>query len=480
MSRRCASCIGVSWRNVGESVAMSREPNPQAIPYPLLELAEQPETLSEVARLRAEFEAVSSDFSRHQQEQRLALGPELNAAERAAVVQLDRMWPAPPARLWRRWQRLLIPLGVVAPSELPGPVHLPQLLLLAAAASQQTSAAWALTRAPDLDAAVALRFALSTLHPVLRDRCVAMLDEASLPWCWRATLEQARLSECAELPIVATWVPSLRGRLVGLIFGEEPLPLSLERWLFEDLPAGTPAAERWNYLRMDQLVADDEALLVALLSPSDWMVEPSLMAAAAMRIEQPMEWLVELMRLPKDGQPPRLYDLLDATEELPPRSVDAEGVRGSFAAAAAVWAQLPTTTLLTATLEACEGSVPWDLTLALSLRSDLVPAILECIPDLEDYEIDARDWIAALRWAATPVPAALAARCEEAAAQPLSALLVSSATPAANPLAEKLRSPLSSYAAGMNRDLASSYGNDPSPIAPSTQPSIAVDSSDES
>ena len=480
MSRRCASCIGVSWRNVGESVAMSREPNPQAIPYPLLELAEQPETLSEVARLRAEFEAVSSDFSRHQQEQRLALGPELNAAERAAVVQLDRMWPAPPARLWRRWQRLLIPLGVVAPSELPGPVHLPQLLLLAAAASQQTSAAWALTRAPDLDAAVALRFALSTLHPVLRDRCVAMLDEASLPWCWRATLEQARLSECAELPIVATWVPSLRGRLVGLIFGEEPLPLSLERWLFEDLPAGTPAAERWNYLRMDQLVADDEALLVALLSPSDWMVEPSLMAAAAMRIEQPMEWLVELMRLPKDGQPPRLYDLLDATEELPPRSVDAEGVRGSFAAAATVWAQLPTTTLLTATLEACEGSVPWDLTLALSLRSDLVPAILECIPDLEDYEIDARDWIAALRWAATPVPAALAARCEEAAAQPLSALLVSSATPAANPLAEKLRSPLSSYAAGMNRDLASSYGNDPSPIAPSTQPSIAVDSSDES
>ncbi len=480
MSRRCASCIGVSWRNVGESVAMSREPNPQAIPYPLLELAEQPETLSEVARLRAEFEAVSSDFSRHQQEQRLALGPELNAAERAAVVQLDRMWPAPPARLWRRWQRLLIPLGVVAPSELPGPVHLPQLLLLAAAASQQTSAAWALTRAPDLDAAVALRFALSTLHPVLRDRCVAMLDEASLPWCWRATLEQARLSECAELPIVATWVPSLRGRLVGLIFGEEPLPLSLERWLFEDLPAGTPAAERWNYLRMDQLVADDEALLVALLSPSDWMVEPSLMAAAAMRIEQPMEWLVELMRLPKDGQPPRLYDLLDATEELPPRSVDAEGVRGSFAAAAAVWAQLPTTTLLTATLEACEGSVPWDLTLALSLRSDLVPAILECIPDLEDYEIDARDWIAALRWAATPVPAALSARCEEAAAQPLSALLVSSATPAANPLAEKLRSPLSSYAAGMNRDLASSYGNDPSPIAPSTQPSIAVDSSDES
>ena len=480
MSRRCASCIGVSWRNVGESVAMSREPNPQAIPYPLLELAEQPETLSEVARLRAEFEAVSSDFSRHQQEQRLALGPELNAAERAAVVQLDRMWPAPPARLWRRWQRLLIPLGVVAPSELPGPVHLPQLLLLAAAASQQTSAAWALTRAPDLDAAVALRFALSTLHPVLRDRCVAMLDEASLPWCWRATLEQARLSECAELPIVATWVPSLRGRLVGLIFGEEPLPLSLERWLFEDLPAGTPAAERWNYLRMDQLVADDEALLVALLSPADWMVEPSLMAAAAMRIEQPMEWLVELMRLPKDGQPPRLYDLLDATEELPPRSVDAEGVRGSFAAAAAVWAQLPTTTLLTATLEACEGSVPWDLTLALSLRSDLVPAILECIPDLEDYEIDARDWIAALRWAATPVPAALSARCEEAAAQPLSALLVSSATPAANPLAEKLRSPLSSYAAGMNRDLASSYGNDPSPIAPSTQPSIAVDSSDES
>ncbi len=480
MSRRCASCIGVSWRNVGESVAMSREPNPQAIPYPLLELAEQPETLSEVARLRAEFEAVSSDFSRHQQEQRLALGPELNAAERAAVVQLDRMWPAPPARLWRRWQRLLIPLGVVAPSELPGPVHLPQLLLLAAAASQQTSAAWALTRAPDLDAAVALRFALSTLHPVLRDRCVAMLDEASLPWCWRATLEQARLSECAELPIVATWVPSLRGRLVGLIFGEEPLPLSLERWLFEDLPAGTPAAERWNYLRMDQLVADDEALLVALLSPSDWMVEPSLMAAAAMRIEQPMEWLVELMRLPKDGQPPRLYDLLDATEELPPRSVDAEGVRGSFAAAAAVWAQLPTTTLLTATLEACEGSVPWDLTLALSLRSDLVAAILESLPDLEDYEIDARDWIAALRWAATPVPAALSARCEEAAAQPLSALLVSSATPAANPLAEKLRSPLSSYAAGMNRDLASSYGNDPSPIAPSTQPSIAVDSSDES
>ena len=480
MSRRCASCIGVSWRNVGESVAMSREPNPQAIPYPLLELAEQPETLSEVARLRAEFEAVSSDFSRHQQEQRLALGPELNAAERAAVVQLDRMWPAPPARLWRRWQRLLIPLGVVAPSELPGPVHLPQLLLLAAAASQQTSAAWALTRAPDLDAAVALRFALSTLHPVLRDRCVAMLDEASLPWCWRATLEQARLSECAELPIVATWVPSLRGRLVGLIFGEEPLPLSLERWLFEDLPAGTPAAERWNYLRMDQLVADDEALLVALLSPADWMVEPSLMAAAAMRIEQPMEWLVELMRLPKDGQPPRLYDLLDATEELPPRSVDAEGVRGSFAAAAAVWAQLPTTTLLTATLEACEGSVPWDLTLALSLRSDLVAAILESLPDLEDYEIDARDWIAALRWAATPVPAALSARCEEAAAQPLSALLVSSATPAANPLAEKLRSPLSSYAAGMNRDLASSYGNDPSPIAPSTQPSIAVDSSDES
>ena len=480
MSRRCASCIGVSWRNVGESVAMSREPNPQAIPYPLLELAEQPETLSEVARLRAEFEAVSSDFSRHQQEQRLALGPELNAAERAAVVQLDRMWPAPPARLWRRWQRLLIPLGVVAPSELPGPVHLPQLLLLAAAASQQTSAAWALTRAPDLDAAVALRFALSTLHPVLRDRCVAMLDEASLPWCWRATLEQARLSECAELPIVATWVPSLRGRLVGLIFGEEPLPLSLERWLFEDLPAGTPADERWNYLRMDQLVADDEALLVALLSPSDWMVEPSLMAAAAMRIEQPMEWLVELMRLPKDGQPPRLYDLLDATEELPPRSVDAEGVRGSFAAAAAVWAQLPTTTLLTATLEACEGSVPWDLTLALSLRSDLVAAILESLPDLEDYEIDARDWIAALRWAATPVPAALSARCEEAAAQPLSALLVSSATPAANPLAEKLRSPLSSYAAGMNRDLASSYGNDPSPIAPSTQPSIAVDSSDES
>ena len=480
MSCRCASCIGVSWRNVGESVAMSREPNPQAIPYPLRELAEQPETVAEVARSQVAFEAASSDFSRHQQEQRLALGPELNAAERAAVVQLDRMWPAPPARLWRRWQRLLIPLGVVAPSELPGPVHLPQLLLLAAASSQQTSAAWALTRAPDLEAAVALRFALTALHPALRDRCIAMLDEASLPWCWRATLEQARLSELAELPIVATWVAALRGRLVGLVFSEEPLPLSLERWLFEDLPAGTPARERWHYLRMDQLVADDEALLVALLSPSDWMVEPSLIAAAALRIEQPMEWLTELTRLPKDGHPPRLYDLLDATEELPPRAVDGEGLRTSFAAAATVWAQLPTTTLLTATLEACEGLVPWDLTLALSLRSDLVPAILECLPDLEDYEIDARDWIAALRWAATPVPAALAARCEEAAAQPLSALLVSSATPAANPLAEKLRSPLSSYAAGMNRDLASSYGNDPSPIAPSTQPSIAVDSSDES
>ena len=227
-------------------------------------------------------------------------------------------------------------------------------------------------------------------------------------------------------------------------------------------------------------MADDEALLVALLSPSDWMVEPSLIAAAAMRIEQPMEWLTELTRLPKDGPPPRLYELLDATEELPPRAVDAEGLRASFAAAATVWAQLPTTTLLTATMEACEGLVPWDLTLALSLRSDLVAAILECLPDLEDYEIDARNWVAALRWSATPVPALLAARCEEAAAQPLSALLVSSATPAANPLAEKLRSPLSSYAAGMNRDLASSYGNDPSPIAPSTQPSIAVDSSDES
>jgi hypothetical protein len=165
---------------------------------------------------------------------------------------------------------------------------------------------------------------------------------------------------------------------------------------------------------------------------------------------------------------------------MPPSSVDAEGLRGSFAAAAAVWAQLPTTTLLTATLEACEGSVPWDLTLALSLRSDLVAAILECLPDLEDYEIDARDWIAALRWSETAVPALLASRAEEAATQPLSSLLVSSSTPAANPLAEKLRSPLSSYAAGMNRDLASSYGNDPSPIAPSTQPSIAVDSSDES
>jgi hypothetical protein len=315
---------------------------------------------------------------------------------------------------------------------------------------------------------------------VLRDRCVAMLDEASLPWCWRATLEQERLSERAALPIVATWVPALRGRLVGLIFGEEPVPPSLERWLFEDLPVGTPADERWRYLRMDQLVAGDEALLVALLSPSDWIVEPSLMAAAALRIEQPMEWLTELTRLPKDGQPPRLYDLLDATEELPPRSVDAEGLRGSFAAAAAVWAQLPTTTLLTATLEACEGSVPWDLTLALSLRSDLVAAILECLPDLGDYEIDARDWIAALRWSETAVPALLTARAEEAATQPLSSLLVSSSTPAANPLAEKLRSPLSSYAAGMNRDLASSYGNDPSPIAPSTQPSIAVDSSDES
>ncbi len=459
---------------------MSSELNPQAIPYPLRELAEQPETLAAVAQLQSAFEAASSDFSRHQQEQRLALGPELNAAERAAIVQLDRLWPSPPARLWRRWQRLLIPLGVVAPSELPGPVHLPQLLLLAAASSQQSSAAWALTRASDLESAVALRVALTALHPVLRDRCVAMLDEASLPWCWRATLEQERLSERAALPIVATWVPALRGRLVGLIFGEEPVPPSLERWLFEDLPVGTPADERWRYLRMDQLVADDEALLVALLSPSDWIVEPSMMAAAALRIEQPMEWLVELTRLPKEGQSPRLYDLLDATEELPPRSVDAEGLRGSFAAAAAVWAQLPTTTLLTATLEACEGSVPWDLTLALSLRSDLVAAILECLPDLEDYEIDARDWIAALRWSETAVPALLAARAEEAATQLLSSLLVSSSTPAANPLAEKLRSPLSSYAAGMNRDLASSYGNDPSPIAPSTQPSIAVDSSDES
>lgn len=459
---------------------MSRERNPHVIPYPLQELAEHSETLAAVAQLQADFDAASSDFCRHQQEQRLALGPELNAAERAAVVQLDRMWPAPPARLWRRWQRLLIPLGVVAPSELPGAVHLPQLLLLAAASSQQTSAAWALTHAQDLEGAVALRFALSALHPALRDRCVAMLDEAALPWCWRATLEQARLSERAELPVVANWVSALRGRLVGLVFGEEQVPLSLERWLFEDLPAGTPADERWRYLRMDQLVADDEALLVALLSPSDWMVEPSLIAAAALRIEQPMEWLTELTRLPKEGQPPRLYELLDATEELPPRVVDAEGLRGSFAAAATVWAQLPTTTLLTATMEACEGSVPWDLTLALSLRIDLLSAISECLPDLVDYEVDARNWVAALRWSAMAVPAPLAAHCEEAAKQPLSALLVSSATPAANPLAEKLRSPLSSYAAGMNRDLASSYGNDPSPIAPSTHASIAVDSSDES
>lgn len=459
---------------------MSRELQGQAIPYPLRELAEQPDTQAAVDLLAAAFEAATTDLARHQQRQRQELGPELNTAERAAVVQLDRHWPHPPARLWRRWQRLLVPLGIVAPSDAPGPVNLPQLVLLAASVSQQTSSAWALTHADSLDGAIALRYALSHLHPALRDRSIAMLSDEQLPWCWRVSLEEERLAERASMPVVADWVATLRGSLVSMLFAEDEIPASLDRWLFEDLPAGTPTHERWRYLRMDQLVVDDQALLAALLSPSDWMVDPTLIAAAALRTEQKMEWLVALARLPKEGQSPRLYDLLDATDGLPPASTDPVSLRRHFAAAASVWDVLSTSHLLTTTMEACEGSVPWDLLLALSLRFDLEEAIAASLPELDDYEVDVRHWVAAVRWAGRAPSAAMRDRAPEAAELPLAALLVSTATPAANPLFEKLRSPLSSYAAGMNRDLASAYGNDPSPIAPSTQPSMTVTSSDES
>lgn len=459
---------------------MSREHYAQALPYPLRELAENAETLTAISVLEGDFDACTSDLARHQQRQRAEQGPELNAAERAAVVQLDRHWPNPPARLWRRWQRLLVPLGVVAPSDAPGPVNLPQLVLLAASVSQQTSSAWALTQADSIEDAIALRHALGHLHPALRDRSIAMLSEDQLPWCWRVAVEEDRLAERAGMPVVADWTAAVRGSIVSMIFAEDEIPPALDRWLFEDLPAGTPPRERWRYLRMDQLVVEDEPLLTALLSPTDWMVEPSLIAAAALRTEQQMEWLVELARLPKEGQPPRLYDLLDATESLPPSAMDPVSLRRHFAAAATVWDVLSTVHLLTTTMEACEGSVPWDLLLALSLRFDLEEAIAAALPDLDDYEVDARHWVAAVRWAGRAPSEALRAQAPEAAELPLASLLVSTATPAANPLFEKLRSPLSSYAAGMNRDLASAYGNEPSPIAPSTQPSIIVTSSDES
>lgn len=459
---------------------MSREHHLQAVPYPLAELAAQPDTSEAIARLQTDFEAATTDLARHQQRQRAELGPELNSAERAAVVQLDRHWPNPPARLWRRWQRLLVPLGLVVPSDHPGPVHLAQLTLLAAAASQQTSAAWALSRASDLTEAVALRHALGHLHPVLRDRSIAMLETDALPWCWRVAFEQERLTEQAAGPVVAEWVANLRGHLVALVSADEALPPALERWLFEDLPLDTPPRDRWRYLRVDQLVAEDEALLVALLSPSDWLLEPELIAAAALRTEQQMEWLVELARLPKEGQPPRLYDLLDASEALPLAPTDPVALRRWFSSAAAAWDALSTGHLLTTTMEACEGSVPWDLLLALSRRFDLDEAIEAALPELENYEVDARNWVAAVRWAGRAPSTALHEQAPAAAELPLAALLVSTATPASSPLAEKLRSPLSSYAAGMNRDLASSYGNDPSPIAPSTHPSMTVASSDES
>jgi hypothetical protein len=165
---------------------------------------------------------------------------------------------------------------------------------------------------------------------------------------------------------------------------------------------------------------------------------------------------------------------------MPPETTDPVALRRHFAAAVAVWDLLQTGHLLTTTMEACEGSVPWDLLLALSFRFDLEEAIAAALPDIEDYEVDARHWIAAVRWSGRAPSAALAAKAPDAAELPLASLLVSTATPAANPLVEKLRSPLSSYAAGMNRDLASAYGNEPSPIAPSTQPSMTLTSSDES
>ena len=457
---------------------MSRESN--VVPYPLAEFAQQAETVAAVQELEASFAAAETDLSRHQRASRFAAGPELNAAERAAVVGLDRLWPTPPARLWRRWQRLLVPLGVAAPSEQPGPVDLRQLLLLAAAASPHTSAAWALTRSESVEEAVALRFAIAYLHPVLRARSAAMLGEEALPWDWRAARERERLAEACEVPPCATWVEELRGRLVAVVTGPEPVPTSLERWLFEDLPLETPPAERWRYLRMDQLVADEEPLLTALLSPTDWMVEAELMAAAALRESNLMEWLAHLGRIPREGQQPRLYELLDAGNDEPVVRHDSVSLRPVFGAAAQVWAALDTLSLLTTTLEACEGSVPWDLLLALSLRPDLREAVETALPALDDYEVDVRAWVAALRWAGRELPAQLTACAEAASELSLGALLASATTPAASPLMERLRSPLSSYAVGLHRDIATAYGSAPSPNAPSSQPSMTFTSSDES
>lgn len=457
---------------------MSRESN--AIPYPLLECSQQPETAAALQALEAAYAAAQTDLSRHQQANRFEAGPELNAAERAAVVGLDRLWPSPPSRLWRRWQRLLVPLGVAAPSEQPGPVDLHRLTLLAAAASPHTSAAWALTRSDSLSEAVAIRYAIGHLHPVLRTRSVAMLSTDSLPWCWRAARERERLQEATEAPVCATWVDELRGRLVEVILKSEPLPASLERWLFEDLPAETRPSERWRYLRMDQLVADEESLLAALLNPTDWMVEAEQIAAAALREPLFMEWIARLGSIPREGQQPRLFDLLDAEGEEQQPSQDPVSLRAAFASAAHAWGAIDTVSLLTTTLEACEGVVPWDLLLTLSLRPDLREAVEAALPALDDYEVDPRTWVAAFRWGGRALPSALIARAAETASLSLGALLASTSTPAASPLMERLRSPLSSYAAGLHRDIATSYGTAPSPMAPSSQPSMTFTSSDES